>query len=159
MGLLLDITPASNGTDRILSVRGEVDIATVGELEEKISEIGDSGLILDLTATDFMDSSGLRLLVSTHERFAAEGGRFRLAVRPGPLSRRGDSGLRLDLPAPDCRAWCGLRLRVPAHERCAAEGGRVRLAVRPGAISRLLEVTGLMGHRAVHETVEEAASA
>ena len=110
MGLLLDITPASNGTDRILSVRGEVDIATVGELEEKISEIGDSGLILDLTATDFMDSSGLRLLVSTHERFAAEGGRFRLAVRPGP-------------------------------------------------ISRLLEVTGLMGHLVVHETVEEAASA
>ncbi|HEX6946919.1 MAG TPA: STAS domain-containing protein [Acidimicrobiia bacterium] len=112
MGLLLDVTPANGGADRILSVKGEVDIATVGELEEKIAEVGDAktGLILDLTATDFMDSSGLRLLVSTHERLTAEGGRFRLAVSPGP-------------------------------------------------ISRLLEVTGLMAHLNVHETVEEAASA
>lgn len=112
MGLLLESSPSENGAERILSVRGEVDIATVGELEDKISSIGDprAGLILDLTSTDFMDSSGLRLLVSTHERFAAEGGRFRLAVGPGP-------------------------------------------------ISRLLEVTGLMGHLDVHDTVEEATSA
>ena len=48
--------PCQQWHGRILSVRGEVDIATVGELEEKIFEIGDSGLILDLTATDFMDS-------------------------------------------------------------------------------------------------------
>ena len=112
MGLLLDISPANNGADRILSVRGEVDIATVGELEDKIAALDNpqAGLILDLTATDFMDSSGLRLLVSTHERFVAEGARFRLAVGPGP-------------------------------------------------ISRLLEVTGLMGHLDVHDTVEEASSA
>jgi len=112
MGLQPDVTPANDGADHILSVRGEVDIATVGELEEKIAEVGDpaAGLILDLTATDFMDSSGLRLLVATHERYAAAGGRFRIAVRPGP-------------------------------------------------ISRLLDVTGLMGHLDVRETVEEAASA
>lgn len=111
MGLLLDVSPANNGADQILSVRGEVDIATVGELEDKIVATGDpkAGLILDLTATDFMDSSGLRLLVSTHERFAAEGGRLRLAVAPGPI-------------------W------------------------------RLLEVTGLIGHLDVHDTVEEATS-
>ena len=111
MGLLLDASSTSNG-HRVLSVHGEVDIATVGELEDKIASFGDlsSGLVLDLTETEFMDSSGLRLLVTAHERFAAEGGNLRVAVGPGP-------------------------------------------------IYRLLDITGLLGHLDVHDTVEEATSA
>lgn len=111
MGLLFDVSATPND-HRVLSVRGEVDIATVGELEDKIASLGDpkSGLVLDLTATEFMDSSGLRLLVSAHEKFAAEGGNLRVAVGPGP-------------------------------------------------IYRLLDITGLLGHLEVHDTVEEAASA
>ena len=111
MGLQLDVSSTSND-HRVLSVRGEVDIATVGELEDKIASLGDpsAGLVLDLTETEFMDSSGLRLIVSTHERFAAGGGNLRVAVGPGP-------------------------------------------------IYRLLDITGLLGHLDVHDTVEEAASA
>ncbi len=111
MGLILDLAPNDNG-HRVLSVRGEVDIATVGELEEKIAALGEPkyGLVIDLTETEFMDSSGLRLLVSIHERFASEGGSLRVAVGPGP-------------------------------------------------IYRLLDITGLLGHLDVHDTVEEATSA
>lgn len=111
MGLVLNVDTDPNGRTQVLSVRGEVDIATVGELDEKIAALdGDLGLVLDLTATDFMDSSGLRLIVATHERYAAGGKPFRIAVGPGP-------------------------------------------------IVRLLDVTGLLGHLDVHDTVEEATSA
>lgn len=111
MPLTLTVETEAEGRYQVLTVLGEVDIATVPQLSERIAELSQSGyLVLDLTETDFMDSSGLRLLLETRERFDDEGRAFRLAISGGP-------------------------------------------------IARLLDVTGLLTHLEVHDTVEEAISA
>lgn len=112
MGLVLNVDTDEQTRNHVLSVLGEVDIATVDELGEKIELLAGNGytLVVDLTATDFMDSSGLRLLVAAHDRLAGAGQRFKVAVSGGP-------------------------------------------------IARLLDVTGLLSHLEVHDSVEEAISA
>jgi anti-anti-sigma factor len=59
-----------------LSVRGELDIATVPELAEAVeSQLsqGPRSLVVDLTGTTFLDSSGARQLAVTARRAAAAG--------------------------------------------------------------------------------------
>ena len=57
---------------------GELDQATVPELEEQLTEVieGRNGPVLvDLSSCEFIDSSGLALLVSARERVTADGER------------------------------------------------------------------------------------
>jgi anti-anti-sigma factor len=51
-----------------LRVRGELDIATSPRLEQAVDavlEVGPTALVVDLTETTFLDSSGARQLVRT----------------------------------------------------------------------------------------------
>jgi anti-sigma B factor antagonist len=46
---------------------GEIDLATVGHVDERIRELRDAGFqnfVLDLRRVTFLDSSGLRLILS-----------------------------------------------------------------------------------------------
>jgi anti-anti-sigma factor len=55
-------------TARGLHVVGEIDAASVGELELQLAEVLEDGvdeLVLDFHGVTFLDSSGLRLLVDT----------------------------------------------------------------------------------------------
>jgi anti-sigma B factor antagonist len=75
-----------NGSgDVLLSVQGEVDLATAPELEAAL-ERGLQGtarrLVVDLRGVEFLDSSGLSLLVR-HDRLARSAAR-RLVVIKGP---------------------------------------------------------------------------
>jgi anti-sigma B factor antagonist len=73
-----------------IEVDGEVDLATVEDLEKAIESVHsgrDEGLVVDLTASSFMDSTGLKALVMAHRRFTAEGRPFAIAVSGGPVSR------------------------------------------------------------------------
>lgn len=71
----------------ILVVRGELDLATAPELEAAVTEGLDAGkqVVVDLRELDFMDSSGLRVLVAAHARARRAGERFAI-VRPRPGS-------------------------------------------------------------------------
>ena len=72
----------------VLTVLGEVDIATIDQLESKIDSLDEPRtLVIDLTATDFMDSTALRLLITAHERFRESGREIKVAVEAGPISR------------------------------------------------------------------------
>lgn len=73
----------------VLTVRGEVDIASIGELESSIASLDESdyGLVVDLTATDFMDSTGIRLLMAAHEQYRDSGREMKVAVNGGPIRR------------------------------------------------------------------------
>ena len=51
-----------NGVRLVLS--GELDIASAPELERRIGEAGASALVIDLGGLTFVDSTGLRLLLS-----------------------------------------------------------------------------------------------
>jgi anti-sigma B factor antagonist len=68
-----------------LTLRGELDLATAPELEQLVNERLDGGqeVVVDLRALEFMDSSGIRVLVAAHARAGRNGTRL-FVVRPGP---------------------------------------------------------------------------
>jgi anti-sigma B factor antagonist len=63
---------------KVVSVRGEIDLATGPALERALFELPDDGVasvIVDLTDCSFIDSTGLHLLTRTQRRFDRSGGR------------------------------------------------------------------------------------
>ncbi|MGY1847024.1 STAS domain-containing protein [Blastococcus sp. SYSU DS1021] len=59
-----------------LTVRGELDIATAPQLAEAAEALlatAPEAVVVDLTPTDFLDSSGARTLISVARRAAAVG--------------------------------------------------------------------------------------
>jgi anti-anti-sigma factor len=70
--------------DRVVFVpRGELDLATAPELEGPVLSVLDDGrpVVIDLRELEFMDSSGVRVLVAAHGRAGEDGERLTL-VRP-----------------------------------------------------------------------------
>lgn len=64
---------AVEGGARAVSVAGELDQATVPELQQALDEVieaGGGGLLIDLSDCSFIDSSGLAALVSARDRMA-----------------------------------------------------------------------------------------
>ena len=75
MDLQLEVTERDGVA--ILAVTGEVDVATAPRLRQQLVEIASSGqdtLIVDLGAVEFLDSTGLGVLVSGLKRFRTQGG-------------------------------------------------------------------------------------
>jgi anti-sigma B factor antagonist len=73
----------SQGKATIIAVSGELDLASSPALQEELDRASDSDMmIIDLRELDFMDSTGLSVLVRAHQR-AEEQGR-RLAMVKGP---------------------------------------------------------------------------
>lgn len=73
-----------------LAVAGEIDLATVPELETAVDSVfgaNSHSLVVDLRETSFMDSTGLKALVMANRRFDESGRRFAIAVSGGPVSR------------------------------------------------------------------------
>jgi anti-sigma B factor antagonist len=73
-------THRGSGQARVCPI-GELDIATVPEVDHRLRALHDAGeehLVLDLRDVSFMDSSGLRLILSWHERVAGEAADFRI---------------------------------------------------------------------------------
>jgi anti-sigma B factor antagonist len=64
---------------------GELDLATVPSVEEQLAELWSAGftrLVLDLRDVCFLDSTGIRMLLSWQKRSSADGVLF--SVIPGP---------------------------------------------------------------------------
>jgi anti-anti-sigma factor len=69
---------------------GALDMATASTLEAEITQLRDAGfrrLLVDLSALDFLDSSGLRLLLSLHAEASNDGFALGL-VRGNPTVQR-----------------------------------------------------------------------
>ncbi|MEU2655081.1 STAS domain-containing protein [Streptomyces sp. NPDC007325] len=74
----------------VLTVAGELDMETAGRLQERLSDQFGEGrrrLVLDLSDLDFMDSSGLNVLIRAVNRAREDGGDLYLAA-PTPAVRR-----------------------------------------------------------------------
>ena len=73
-----------------VSLTGELDVATVPELEAAVTAAradGGEELVIDLSGLEFMDSSGLRCLMQADDRAAAEGWRLTLVRGPDAVHR------------------------------------------------------------------------
>jgi anti-sigma B factor antagonist len=67
----------------IIAVFGEVDLATAPELKESLLAAVASGatdIVLDLSATDFLDSTGLSAVVAAYKRVRAHDGTMQVVV-------------------------------------------------------------------------------
>lgn len=65
----------------MISVGGELDLASSPALEEELDRVAASGtqlVIVDLRELEFMDSTGLSVLVRAHQRAEEQGKRFGL---------------------------------------------------------------------------------
>ena len=71
-------------------LRGELDLSTVEKVEEELRRVeGDDAkvLVLDLSALSFLDSTGLRLMVTAHQRAQKEDRRLVIVKGPETVHR------------------------------------------------------------------------
>jgi stage II sporulation protein AA (anti-sigma F factor antagonist) len=87
LGLTVDLEEHHDVS--VVRARGVIDFWSVGPLQERLNDAlqAHPRVVLDLRDVSFVDSTGLGLLLSTHERAAAEGGWLRLAALT-PLVKR-----------------------------------------------------------------------
>jgi anti-sigma B factor antagonist len=73
-----------------VAVEGEIDIATSPRLITVLNDAvarSQYPIVVDLTKVDFMDSTGLALLINAHRRVVRRGQGFAVLCPPGPLQR------------------------------------------------------------------------
>jgi len=79
---LLAIASTATG----LAASGEIDAHTAPALAAAIDAAGPE-VTLDLAGVEFVDSSGLRVLIDAHQRLADAGGALRLTALSEPVRR------------------------------------------------------------------------
>lgn len=82
------VEPADART--LVTARGELDLATAPQLEDVLLPTLREGaaVVLDLRTLEFMDSTGVRVLVAAHLAAQEHGGDLAVAVVPaGPVAR------------------------------------------------------------------------
>ena len=63
--------------EAVVAVRGEVDVYTSPQLRERLEGViaaGSHRIVLDLSGTDFIDSTGIGVIVGALKRLRGEGG-------------------------------------------------------------------------------------
>ena len=84
----IDVTERDGCT--VVAVRGEVDLATAPTLKNRLLELvagGSREIIVDLTATDFLDSTGLGAVVAAYKRVRAHDGNLTLVATAARVKR------------------------------------------------------------------------
>jgi anti-sigma B factor antagonist len=79
-----------DGGTVLLAVRGDADQHVAADLDEALNDLIDDGassVVLDLSATTFLDSSALGILLRGMKRFRARGGSFRVVVARPDIRR------------------------------------------------------------------------
>jgi len=88
---ILEVHREHDGDRATIRLTGELDISTAEELGDALSELdapgGPEGIRLDLSGLRFMDSTGLRLIVTSDLRLRREGRELRLVPGPEQVQR------------------------------------------------------------------------
>jgi anti-anti-sigma factor len=102
---------------RIVAVRGELDLSTATELEGPLDaavDAGDASLLIDLTECEFIDSTGIALIVRAWQRLGDDGGGRVVICSPHDQVRRvlEITGLELSIPIHETREAALAALRA-----------------------------------------------
>lgn len=65
--------------EKVVAIEGRVDTVTVSELETIVSplwEMPSMTLVFDCEKLEYISSSGLRIILTTHKQITANGGKF-----------------------------------------------------------------------------------
>lgn len=87
---LLDLNAREHGSVTVLTLTGELDISSAGRVEKELTRAEErrpGALVLDLSQLDFMDSTGLRIVVSADARARERGSRFAVVRGPDAVQR------------------------------------------------------------------------
>jgi anti-sigma B factor antagonist len=84
----LQLTPRTEGRWSVLEVGGEIDLATAPQLREAVLDLIQNGshqVLVDLRGVEFMDSTGLGVLVGALKRLREQEGDLALVCTEGPV--------------------------------------------------------------------------
>ena len=131
----MDLTLTTREADgrTVVAVGGEIDVYTAPRLRDKITELVAAGaydIVVDMEEVEFLDSTGLGVLVGGLKKVRAHDGSLAAGLQPGPPAQ--------DLP--DHRPGQGVR-----HPRLRRR--RARGPLSPAATRRL--ASGVRSPRAV----------
>jgi anti-anti-sigma factor len=86
----LSVERSSDGEVEVISVTGEIDIASAPRLITGLNDaVGNCEfpVVVDLSRVGFMDSTGLALLLNAHRRLARRGKGLAVVCADGPVKR------------------------------------------------------------------------
>jgi len=90
LGPELMLATERDGPRAVVTVTGELDAYSAPGLEEEVSGLladAVTNLVFDLSATKFLDSSGLRAILTAQRRLAERDGRLALRAPSEPVRR------------------------------------------------------------------------
>ncbi len=80
---LADVDFRTHGKSLVAHVSGEIDISNADQLGSLLTDATGNdllALVVDLTALDYVDSAGIRLIYRLQERLESRGQAFRLVI-------------------------------------------------------------------------------
>jgi anti-sigma B factor antagonist len=87
VGPQLDLETTRIGPHDVIVVTGEIDLASAPRVEAAIADFSGQEVVLDLRGVEFMDSAGLKVLLSQRSRLDDSGGTLRLVLGEGAVMR------------------------------------------------------------------------
>jgi anti-sigma B factor antagonist len=86
----LTITSEREGVVHSITLSGELDLATVPRLQDELERVEASdarSIIVDLSGLSFIDSAGIRLIITAEERSRVDSNRLVLLKAPASVQR------------------------------------------------------------------------
>jgi len=77
---IFEMTEREDGGTVVVALKGELDLATVEQVQQRLAQLRDErrAVLLDLDRLTFMDSTGIRLLLSACEDAESRAWTFRV---------------------------------------------------------------------------------
>ena len=88
MSNILSLEVSQQGHHHVLQASGEIDLASAPMLEERLTALqGEGPVVLDLSGIDFIDSTGLRVVLAAHQRAQDAEAELRIVAIDGAVTR------------------------------------------------------------------------
>jgi anti-sigma B factor antagonist len=104
----LSVASEREGDAHVIVLAGDLELATIGAVEAALESVESSDcrrILFDLSRLEFLDSTGIHLLMSVHQRCQARGRSLALVPPAGPARRALEvSGVLTVLPSSEVAA-------------------------------------------------------